>query len=323
MKSKAVNIQPWNSKRVTPAPPFSYTGVDYFGPYVVKNGRKEVKRYGAMFTCLASRAVHIEISNSLDTDSFIQALRRFIARGGNVKMIRSDNGTNFVGAEAELKEALKTMDHEHIKAKMRKAEVEWVFNPPAASNFGGVWERQIRTARKVLSGLLSEHGQRLDDESLRTLMCEVEAIMNSRPLTFISSDPDDLEPLTPSHVLTNKPTVILPPPGDFQREDIYLKRRWRKVQYLTNLFWSRWRTEYLTTLQQRQKWQQPKRNLVVGDVVLIKEDNAPRNSWSMGVVECTESDSHGLVRAANVKTKTSSLRRPANKLVVLLPKEEQ
>lgn len=310
--------------RVTPAPPFTFTGVDYFGSYIVKDGRKEVKRYGALFTCLASRAVHIEISNSLDADSLIiQALRRFIARRGTVKMIRSDNGTNFVGAEAELREAIKEMDHERIKDKLRKTEVEWVFNPPAASNFGGVWERQIRTTRKVLSGLLTEHGQRLDDESLRTLMCEVEAVVNSRPLTFISSDPDDLEPLTPNHLLTNKPTVVLPPPGNFQREDVYMKRRWRRVQYLTNLFWSRWKTEYLTTLQQRQKWQRPKRNLVVGDVILIKEDNAPRNSWSMGIVEETEQDKQGLVRAVEVRTKTSRLRRPINKLVLLLPKEEQ
>ncbi|KAK3702063.1 hypothetical protein QZH41_004213 [Actinostola sp. cb2023] len=204
-------------ERVTPAPPFTFTGVDYFGPYIIKTGRKEVKRYGALFTCLASRAVHIEIANSLETDSFIQALRRFIARRGPVRTIRSDNGTNFVGAQAELRQAIKEMDHGQIRDKLRKQEIDWIFNPPAASHMGGVWERQIQTTRKVLAGLLQEHGNRLDDESLRTLMCEVEAVINSRPLTFISNDIDDLEPLTPSHLLTTKSAVIVPPPGNFQK----------------------------------------------------------------------------------------------------------
>lgn len=309
-------------ERVTPAPPFTFTGVDYFGPYIIKNGRKEVKRWGALFTCLASRAVHIEIANSLDTDSFLQALRRFIARRGVVKSIRSDNGTNFVGAQSELRQAIEEMNQDQIRDKLRKQEIEWSFNPPAASNMGGIWERQIRTTRKVLAGLLSEHGVRLDDESLHTLMCEVEAIINSRPLTFVSSDHDDLEPLTPNHLLTTKSSIVLPPPGDFQKGDIYLRRRWRRVQYLANVFWSRWQREYLTTLQQRCKWQQPDRNLVIGDVVLIKEDNVARNMWSMGIVVATEPDSKGLVRAVTVKTKTSSLRRPSNKLVLLLSEEE-
>ncbi|KAK3730096.1 hypothetical protein QZH41_003649 [Actinostola sp. cb2023] len=310
-------------ERVTPAPPFTFTGVDYFGPYIIKTGRKEVKRYGALFTCLASRAVHIEIANSLETDSFIQALRRFIARRGPVRTIRSDNGTNFVGAQAELRQAIKEMDHGQIRDKLRKQEIDWIFNPPAASHMGGVWERQIQTTRKVLAGLLQEHGNRLDDESLRTLMCEVEAVINSRPLTFISNDIDDLEPLTPSHLLTTKSAVIVPPPGNFQKGDVYMKRRWRRVQYLTNLFWTRWKKEYLVTLQQRHKWQNPGRNLTVGDVVIIKDENASRNSWSMGVIVQVEPDAQGLVRSAVVRTQKTELRRPANKLVVLLAKEEQ
>ncbi|KAK3737369.1 hypothetical protein QZH41_002291 [Actinostola sp. cb2023] len=106
--------------------------------------------------------------------------------------------------------------------------------------------------------------------------------INSRPLTFISNDIDDLEPLTPSHLLTTKSAVIVPPPGNFQKGDVYMKRRWRRVQYLTNLFWTRWKKEYLVTLQQRHKWQNPGRNLTVGDVVIIKDENASRNSWSMG-----------------------------------------
>ena len=211
--------------RISPAPPFTYTGVDYFGPFIIKEGRKEVKRYGALFTCLVSRTVHIEVASSLDSNSFILALRRFIARRGPVREMRSDNGTNFVGARNELLQAIEEMDHEEIRVKLLKENIDWIFNPPAASHMGGVWERQIRTTRKVLSGLMEEYGHCLDEESFRTLMCEVEAIINSRPLTTVSGEPGDLEPLTPNHILTTKFTVILPPTGKFQQNDVYMRRR--------------------------------------------------------------------------------------------------
>ena len=309
--------------RVTPAPPFTYTGVDYFGPYMIKEGRKELKRYGCLFTCLASRAVHIETANSLETDSFIQALRRFIARRGPIREIWSDNGTNFVGAKAELQQAVDEMDNEQIRSRLHQEGTDWIFNPPSGSHMGGIWERQIRTTRKVLTVLLREHGSRLDDESFRTLLCEVEAIINSRPLTFASSDPDDLDPLSPSNLLTMKTSVVLPPAGVFQRADVYMRRRWWRVQYLANLFWTRWKREYLPTLQERSKWNSPKRNLAVGDVVLLKDDSCPRSVWPMGRVIRTESDKNGLVRTVHLKTQTSELRRPVDKVVLLLAKEEQ
>ena len=309
--------------RVTPAPPFTYTGVDYFGPYMIKEGRKGLKRYGCLFTCLASRAVHIETANSLETDSFIQALRRFIARRGPIREIRSDNGTNFVGAKTELQQAVYEMNNEQIRSRLHLEGTDWIFNPPSASHMGGIWERQIRTTRKILTVLLHEHGSRLDDESFRTLLCEVEAIINSRPLTFASSDPDDLNPLSPSNLLTMKTSVVLPPAGVFQRADVYMRRRWRRVQYLANLFWTRWKREYLPTLQPRSKWNSPKRNLAVGDVVLLKDDNCPRSVWPMGRVISAESDKKGLVRTVHLKTQTSQLRRPVDKVVLLLAKEEQ
>ena len=114
----------------------------------------------------------------------------------------------------------------------RRKTFDWIFNPPAARDMGGVWERQIKTTRKVLAGLMEEYGNCLDEELFRTLMCEVEAIINSRPLTTVSGESNDLEPLTPNHILTTKSTVILPPPGNFQNCDVYLRRGWRRVQYL-------------------------------------------------------------------------------------------
>ena len=310
-------------ERLSTAPPFTYVGIDYFGPFCIKERRKELKRYGALFTCMASRAIHIEVACSLDTSSFIQALRRFITRRGPVRQIRSDNGTNFVGANKELSNALKEMDNDLIQRRLSQIGTDWIFNPPLSSHMGGVWERQIRTIRKVMAGILKEHGERLDDESFRTLLCEIEAIVNSRPITFISSDPDDLQPLSPNNLLTMKSSIILPPPGNFQREDIYMRRRWRRVQYFANLFWSRWRREYLVTLQNRQKWTKSKRNIAIGDIVIIKEDNQPRGLWSMGRVFATEPDKEGLVRSVSVKTSTTQLCRPINKLVILLKAEEQ
>ena len=303
------------SVRLTPSPPFTYVGVDFFGPYITKEGRKERKRYGALFTCLVSRAIHIEVCNSLETDSFLNTLRRFIARRGPVREIRSDNGTNFISAVRELREAIEEMDHDKITEKLRKQQIDWRFNPPGASHMGGVWERQIRTVQRILSTLLREHGNRLDDESLHTLFCEVESIVNSRPITAISSDFRDPLPLSPSQILTMKTKVVLPPPGKFQRNDVYMRRRWRRVQHLCNQFWS--------TLQQRPKWCREKRNIKIDDGVLIKDENKPRNDWSMGVIVNVEPDSKGLVRSAVVRTKTTELRRPVHKLVLLLAVEDR
>jgi hypothetical protein len=308
--------------RMSPAPPFTFTGVDFFGPFIIKDGRKQLKRYGALFTCLVSRAIHIESSNSLNTDSFINTLRRFLARRGPILELRCDNGTNFVGAERELRQAITAIDQDAVREHLLKQHIQWKFNPPAASHMGGVWERQIRTVRKVLSPLFREFGERLDDESFRTLLCEVEAIVNSRPLTSVSDNPDDLDPLTPNHLLTMK-SVVLAPPGQFQRDDIYLRKRWRRVQYLANQFWTRWRREYLLTLQQRTKWNQPRRSLHVGDVVLLVDDTISRNHWSMGRITKTEPDKKGFVRSVHVKTQSSGFRRPIDKLVLLLPIEEQ
>lgn len=142
-----------------------------------------------------------------------------------------------------------------IQDTLHQKEVEWIFNPPTGSHFGGVWERQIRSVRKLLKSILKE--QNVDDESLQTLMCEIEAIINDRPITTSSDDLNDLEALTPNHLLLLKRQPLLPP-GLFEKEDLYSRRRWKQVQYLTDLFWKRWVREYLPLLQERQKWTQVK-----------------------------------------------------------------
>ncbi|KAL4008191.1 hypothetical protein ACER0C_002043 [Sarotherodon galilaeus] len=299
-------------------PPFTNVGIDYFGPFEVKHGRSRVKRYGVLFTCLAVRAIHIEVAHSLETDSCINAFRRFIARRGQVSVMRSDNGTNLVGAEKEMREAIKGWNHSKISEMLMQKGITWIFNPPAGSHFGGIWERQIRSVRRILNQILKQ--QPLDDECLQTLLCEVEAIVNGRPITRASNDPNDLDALTPNHLLLLKGQPVLPP-GLFHREDSYAKKRWRQVQYLSDIFWKRWTKEYLPLLQERQKWLVIRRNLRPGDVVLIVDDSAPRSSWLMGKVESTVPDSHGLVRRVFVKTKTSVLERPIDKLCLLLEME--
>jgi hypothetical protein len=310
--------------RLEPAPPFSASGVDMFGPFYIKEGRSEKKRWGVIFTCLSMRAIHIEVARALTTDGFINAYRRFVARRGPIRTLRCDCGTNFVGAKNEFEAALSEMDNDRIQQRLLQDGCDWIsfkMNVPHASHMGGVWERMIRSVRNVLSGILLQHGEQLDDDLLHTFMIEAEAVVNSRPLTYHDKSPDSPEPLTPSQLLTLKAKVVLPPPGKFVKEDLYCRRRWRRVQYLANEFWSRWRKEYLTTLQDRRKWCTTKDNIKPGDVVLMVEDNVTRSQWPLGVITETNESVDGHIRKVRVKTSTSSYDRPVSKLVFLLRPE--
>nr|XP_061785759.1 uncharacterized protein LOC133576497 [Nerophis lumbriciformis] len=303
------------TERVTPdLPPFTNVGVDYFGPINVKRGRSIVKRYGVIFTCMASRAVHLEVAYSLDTSSCINAIRRFVCRRGQVSHMRSDNGTNFVGTERELREALASFDQALIERSLAQKGIKWSFNPPTASHYGGIWERIIRMIRKILSAVLRQ--QTLDDEGFQTVLCEVEAMLNDRPITRPSDDPNDLEALTPNHLLLMKGKPVLPP-GLFTKMDLYAKRRWRQSQYIADLFWKRWIHEYLPLLQERQKWTNEKRCFTPGDIVTIVDASAPRGSWILGRILETFPDRKGLVRSVRLQTKTSIIERPVTKICLL------
>ena len=205
--------------RVECGPPFTYCGVDLFGPFLVKERRSELKRYGVLFTCLVSRSVHIEMAYSLSTDHFIQALRKFLAIRGPIRLMRCDNGTNFVGANRELTQAIDHIKIDNLRAFLLRndCDLEFRWNPPNASHMGGAWERLIRVTRGILSSLLGQHGGQLDDCSLGTFFYEATAIINCRPLSLEAvSDVHSPEPLTPNHLLTGKSKVILPPPrGSF------------------------------------------------------------------------------------------------------------
>ena len=317
-------------ERITPAAPFTYSGMDAFGPWYIKEGRKVLKRWGLIFTCLCSRAIHLETLNSMETDAFINALRRFINRRGKVRELRCDQGTNFVGGKNELSTASKEINTESVKNFLVSQDcdlIEFKLNVPCASHMGGIWERLIRTVRSVLSGLLDDHSQQLDDEALRTLFTEAENIVNSRPLTIDNlSDPDAPAPITPNHLLTFKSKVVLPPPGNFSRPDLYSRRRWRRIQYLSDQFWHRWQLEYCLLQQKRQKWNNVSPNSRVGDIVLMRSESCPRNQWPLARVMKVYPSDDGLVRKVLLLVTQSGERkffeRPIHKLVLIYRPDE-
>ena len=223
--------------------PFKHTGVDYFGPIETKFGRRgRVKRWVCLFTCLSTRAVHLELAYALDTESFLGAYSRFVNRRGRPDSVFSDNGTNFVGAERELRNQIEGWNDYHIDDNMKQRATEWFFNPPTASHMGGAWERMIRSTRKILRALTSERS--LTDEQLHTFLTECERVMNNRPLTAVSDDPRDLQALTPSMLLGSADNHDLPIGGSGGPSD-FLRRWWRAIQEMTHSFWHRWRREYL------------------------------------------------------------------------------
>ncbi|XP_068229419.1 uncharacterized protein [Palaemon carinicauda] len=177
-------------------PPFYRTGVDLFGPFFVKRGRAQMKHWGVIFTCLNMRAIHLEVASNLTSDSFISAFRRFLARRGQVKTVRCDCGTNIEGSRKVLDSSYEFLPGNKVRNELLGCGVEFILNPPGTSHFGGAWERLIGTVRRVLNIVLGT--QKLDYEGLCTLFCEVEATINSRPLTVVTSDNRDPVPLTPN-----------------------------------------------------------------------------------------------------------------------------
>jgi hypothetical protein len=299
---------------VADKPPFSFVGTDFFGAFLVKRGRAQVKRYGLIFTCMTTRTVPFEVTHGLDTDSFLCGISRFIARRGKPELIRSDNGGSFVRGEKEIREGIGKWNQNAIHEHLLQKNIKWIFNPPLGSHHGGIWERCIRSARRILNSLLQQ--QTVDDECLSTLMCEVENIMNGRPITRVSDDHTDFEALTPNHLLLFRDVSSMPL-GTFNKDDMFHRRRWRQMQYMADLFWKRWLHEYLPLLQKRQKWNTPKDNLKIGDIVLLVDNTVSRNCWPLGRVVCVLPNRDGLVRRVRVKSKSSELERPIDKLILL------
>jgi hypothetical protein len=314
------------SDRLQPGPPFTSVGVDTFGPWSVaarrtRGGWSNSKRWAILFSCLTTRAVHIEVVEELSSSSFINALRRFTSLRGPVKVFRSDRGTNFVGAAQLLNMNCINVEDDVIRSYLDTCKASWIFNVPHASHMGGAWERMIGIARRILDNMINNCTRPLSHEVLTTFMAEVCGIMNSRPLIAVSSDPDQPEILTPATLLTQKIGTSDMAIGEFSAEDMY-KAQWRRVQCLADTFWKRWRTEYLHTLQTRRKWAEQQRNIQKGDVVLLKDKNSPRISWPLGIIESTIQSADDLTRKVTVRVmvdgKPRTYLRPISDIIVLL-----
>ena len=258
--------------------PFSSVGVDYFEPFHVKRGSVLEKRYGCLFTCLKIRAVHLEISHSLSTESFLMAFSRFCSRRGIPKVF-SNNGSNFVGAEVEIRTHINGCSTKKINDKMLEYNIEWFFNPPECSHRRGLWERMIRSTRRTFRAISNDVV--MDNETLHTVMIEAERIVNNRPLCALSDRHHDLDVLTPNKILLleSNDVHVDPEPNNNQ----YL-RRWRRVCHLSQTFRKRWVREYLSASHNRQKWHKICRNLKVGDLVMVMSENIGLVNWPMGIV---------------------------------------
>ena len=233
---------------------FETTGLDFIGPFPVKNNGKLSSRYLLLFTCLVVRAVHLEVSNDLSTDSTINCIRRFVSRRGKPNKFISDCGKSFVGSNNSLQSSiadLKASTTFAAKLHLMNVEIVWKLNPPAAPHFGGIWERLVQIFKSSLYKVIGS--RTLTGEISCTVTCEIEANMNSRPLTNVPSDINDPLPLTPNHFLLGRSSVNLPP-GVFIGDEKNISKAWRTSQQIAAHFWNRFLREYLPCQQIRSKW---------------------------------------------------------------------
>ncbi|XP_055615022.1 uncharacterized protein LOC129761329 [Toxorhynchites rutilus septentrionalis] len=295
--------------------PFSYIGIDYFGPIYVVVGRRTEKRWGVLITCLTVRAIHLEIAHSLTTDSCILAIRNFIARRGAPLEIISDRGTNFIGANRELKEALQQVNHNKLMEHFITTDTKWSFNPPGSPHFGDAWERLVQSVKKALAHI--QITRIPTDEQLRNMLAEIELIVNSRPLTELPLDDELSLPLTPSHFLLGSSNGSKPPVIFNDSSYVLNLNTWRMSQAYANKFWERWVSEYLPTLTRRTKWFCQVKSIETGDIVVLVDEKLPRNCWPKGQVVQAIRSKDGQIRRALIQTVNELLERPAAKLAVL------
>lgn len=306
-------MAPLPNERVTPfVRPFSYVGIDYFGPVDVVVGRHGEKRWIVLFTCLSVRAVHLEVAYKLDTASCIMAIRRFVLRRGPPITIFSDNGTNLKAANKELQEQIKRIDTACANV-FTNARTRWRFNPPSAPHMGGVWERMVRSVKQVMSEL---NTGRMNDETLLTVITEAEEIVNSRPLVYMPQDSIHAEALTPNSFVRGVTSCLDNPAIASTDQAEALRNAYKRSQIIADTLWKRWIKEYLPALNCRTKWLEESKPLAAGDLVFIV-DGPNRNGWIRGQVESVYLGKDNRIRQASVRTAHGVYRRPVTKLAVI------
>ncbi|XP_066599915.1 uncharacterized protein [Prorops nasuta] len=313
------------SARVVPSRPFTVTGIDYAGPFKLKcskgKGQRTYKGYIAVFICFSSKAIHLEAVSDLTTQMFLAAFRRFTSRRGICQRIYSDNGTNFQGADKELRNMFRAASdfYSVVSKDLAEKGISWDFIPPNSPHFGGLWESGVRATKHHLVRVIGEHS--LTFEEFSTVLAEIEACLNSRPLCPLSGDIEDLGVLTPSHFLLGGPSSIIP---DLPLQDIPENRLipFQLIAKLQQNFWKRWSRKYLHHLQERSKWKGPSENFVVGQLVVVQDDRYPPAKWPLGRIIEVHPGKDGLVRVVSVKTASAIMKRPIVRLSPLpMPKE--
>ncbi|XP_073961651.1 uncharacterized protein [Choristoneura fumiferana] len=303
-------------QRVTPARPFLNSGVDFAGPYqtLMSRGRgiRTTKSYIAIFICMVTKAIHLELVGDLTSEAFIGAFRRFVSRRGRCANLWSDQGRNFIGASKALAEAFNEakLDFDvEIADKLSQDGTQWHYVPVYSPNFGGLWESGVKSMKFHLKRVLNSY---LTFEEMTTLLCQVEACLNSRPYNPIDED-ENIDSLTPGHFLIGEAPITIPSPT-FSTAKISNLSRWQHLQKLLNDFWHKWQQEYLCRLQQRRKWTKQESEFDIGQIVLIKNENLPPGKWLMGRIMEKHPGSDGLTRVYSVKSGEQVVKRSVSKL---------
>lgn len=316
------------ASRLHPARPFSIIGLDFAGPFTIKRGKPRrpdhLKTYVCIFICFVTKAVHLEVVADLTSQAFLDSLSKFVARRGCPSEISSDNGTNFVGAWAELRRITQVLRTEETRQQIdywtSRKDITWKFSPARSPHFGGLWEAAVGAMKRILRKSVGE--VILTYEELISVVTEAEAILNSRPLVPQDSPAEDaVAPLTPGHFLIGAPLTALPFQPD-TRTKLTTLRRWNLVQRLQHHLWKRWREEFLLLLQKRNKWRKPNQTFKVGDIVLLKDADSFQRVWPLARVTETYPGSDGFVRVVDIWCKQKTWRRATNKLVHLLTEDE-
>jgi Family of unknown function (DUF5641)/Integrase zinc binding domain/Integrase core domain len=312
--------------RVTYSRPFQKVGIDFGGPFFIKSShlRKApvTKCYISIFVCMVTKAVHIELVSSLTTEAFIATLKRFVARRGNPTIIYSDNATNFLGARNQLKELYNKFQDkdftDSIQNYLSQNETQWKFIPPRSPHWGGIWEAAIKSTKYHIIRLIGV--TKLTFEQFSTILAQIEAILNSRPLSALSNDPTDYQYLTPGHFLIGS-SLTAYPEKDLSNSPENRIKFWEQCSRIQQLFWKKWSIDYLNRLQNKPKWFKSSENLQKNDLVLLKEENMPPLRWPMARVIKPIVGPDGKVRVVRLKTKTSEFTRAITKLCPI-PKQD-
>lgn len=309
------------SARVIPARAFIRSGVDYAGPISLRTargrGHRSYKGYVCLFVCLVTKAIHLEVVSDLTTRGFIEAFKRFIARRGRCLELHSDHGTNFVGAAKELKDLFnveKSTMIQEVAESLALNGTSWHFIPPKSPNFGGLWEAGIKSTKYHIKRVIGD--STLTYEEMSTLLNQIEACLNSRPLSLMHNDPNEPTPLTPGHFLIGEPLVTVPE-TNYENSNVSTLKRWQLTQRMLQTFWRRWSNEYLTYYLHRYKWGHRIPEPEVGDIVLVKEDDIPPTKWLFGRVMHKHPGPDSLTRVVTLRCKNKLLKRPTSKLCVL------